>query len=166
MYWLHCVPKGGIMTDQFDSSPQTPAQPYVPGAGPGIPRYRQPERRHPTPPSVAQPTHPTPPMIQPRPQQFYQPVPYQPLPPMMPMQQIKAKNPGLACVLSILVPGLGQLLNGDIGIGIGMFIVAGIAWFSLLWVVGFILLPAVYIWSAVEAYNAAKRWNTQHGILS
>ncbi|WP_427888811.1 hypothetical protein ACQHIV_36110 [Kribbella sp. GL6] len=156
------------MPEQLDNSEQIPAQPYLPGTGPGIPRYRQPDPPHPTPPSAAQPTHATPPIPQPQPQpqQFYQPAPYQPFPPMMPMQQIKAKNPGLACVLSILVPGLGQFLNGDIGLGIGMFVVAGIAWFSLLWVIGFLLLPAVYIWSAVEAYNAAQRWNTQHGVLS
>jgi TM2 domain-containing membrane protein YozV len=92
-----------------------------------------------------------------------QPMPY---PPMQPAPMIKPKNPGVAAVLSFLVPGVGQLMNGDIGLGILMMILTVLAWFSLFVVIGFILLPAVYIWSIVQAYSKAKSWNVAHGIIS
>ena len=79
---------------------------------------------------------------------------------------VKPKNPGAAAVLSFLIPGLGQLMNGEIGLGIGMMVLAFLAWMSLFIVIGIIALPAVYIWSIADAYNKAKNWNTAHGIIS
>src|SRR5262245_19041799 len=38
------------------------------------------------------------------------------------------KNPTLAAVLGRLIPGLGQLYNGEIGKGVFMFIACGVLW--------------------------------------
>ena len=32
--------------------------------------------------------------------------------------------------------------------------------------IGFVLVPAIWIWSMVDAYGGAKQWNARHGILS
>jgi TM2 domain-containing membrane protein YozV len=69
------------------------------------------------------------------------------------------KNSGLAAVLSFLVPGLGQVYNGHIGKGISFFIGYGIAWATAIIVIGFILAPAVWIWSMVDAYKSAEKIN-------
>ncbi|WUJ75060.1 hypothetical protein OG809_17705 [Kribbella soli] len=37
---------------------------------------------------------------------------------------------------------------------------------SVFIVIGFILLPAVYIWSIIQAYSKAKSWNVAHGVIS
>lgn len=85
---------------------------------------------------------------------------------MQPAPIVKPKNPGAAAVLSFLFPGLGQIMNGGIGTGIAMVVLTVFAWISLMFLIGFILLPAMYIWSIVEAYTKAKRWNAAHGIIS
>ncbi len=62
-------------------------------------------------------------------------------------------SPGLAAVLSVLLPGLGQVYSGRL--------LAGALWFGLTWlsywavlIPGF-LVHALCIWSA---YQCAKRW--------
>jgi TM2 domain-containing membrane protein YozV len=62
-------------------------------------------------------------------------------------------SPGLAAVLSVLIPGLGQVYSGRL--------LAGALWFGLTWlsywavlIPGF-LVHALCIWSA---YQSAKRW--------
>lgn len=87
-------------------------------------------------------------------------------PPMYPQQQVAAKNPGLALVASFFIPGLGSLLNGSIGVGILIFSAYVLSWLLLFVVVGFITLPAVWIWGMYDGYHGAKKWNAQHGIVS
>lgn len=123
--------------------------PYSPGPNPGLPGQPPLPQQH----NQMQPWQPTSPP----------PMPY---PGMHPAPIVKPKNPGAAAVLSFLFPGLGQIMNGDIGIGISMMVLTVFAWISLMFLIGFILVPAVYVWSIVEAYNKAKRWNTAHGIIS
>ncbi len=62
-------------------------------------------------------------------------------------------SPGLAAVLSVLVPGLGQVYSGRL--------LAGALWCGLTWISYWaVLIPgflvhALCIWSA---YQSAKRW--------
>lgn len=54
---------------------------------------------------------------------------------------------GLPAFLSFLIPGLGQLVKGEVGRGIGFF-------FGVL--AGFITIiggPIVWIWCIADAYN-------------
>lgn len=71
------------------------------------------------------------------------------------------KNPGLAAVLSFLVTGLGQIYNGQIGKGILFMIIQFINWLLLGLLIGFITLPAFWIYSIYDAYKTAERINNE-----
>jgi TM2 domain-containing membrane protein YozV len=62
-------------------------------------------------------------------------------------------HPGIAAVLSVLVPGLGQVYSGRLLAGGLWFLGTGIAYWAVL-VPGF-LVHAFCIWSA---YQSAKAW--------
>ncbi|MEU4192585.1 hypothetical protein AB0E69_11835 [Kribbella sp. NPDC026611] len=137
-----------------------PSQPYVAGPNPGQPQSHPGQSQQ---PQYGQPSQygQQPPYGQMQQWQPQQPMPYQGMQPV-----VKAKSPGVAAVLSFLWPGLGQIMNGDIGIGILMMVLVVIAWLSLMILIGVVLLPALYIWSIVDAYSKANRWNQAHGIIS
>ncbi len=62
-------------------------------------------------------------------------------------------TPGVAAVLSVLIPGLGQVYAGRLGAGALWFLATGFGYWATL-VPGF-LIHAVCIWSA---YDSARRW--------
>lgn len=70
------------------------------------------------------------------------------------------KNPWLAAVLSLLIAGLGQIYNGEVGKGIAFFIVAILIGFSIFIVIGIILAPIWWIYSAYDAYKVAEAINS------
>lgn len=79
------------------------------------------------------------------------------------MQMIQApKNPGLAAILSALVNGLGQIYNGEIGKGLIILIGQILNSLLLFILIGFITVPAVWIWSIYDAYKTAERINQQY----
>jgi TM2 domain-containing membrane protein YozV len=66
-----------------------------------------------------------------------------------------AKSPGVALLLSLLICGVGQMYNGQVGKGILMLIGAVLAWIVLLgWI--------VWIWSMIDAYQTAKQMNIRY----
>ena len=72
---------------------------------------------------------------------------------------VKQKSEGLAAVLSFLIPGLGQIYNGEIGKGIGILvltIILGILFFLL---VTLLVLFILWIWNIYDAYSTAKKMN-------
>ncbi|GAA3583809.1 hypothetical protein [Kribbella ginsengisoli] len=81
-------------------------------------------------------------------------------------QQVAPKNPGLALVASFFIPGLGTLINGNVGLGIAIFAAYCVAAVLCFVIIGFVLLPAVWVWGMIDAYQGAKKWNTAHGIVS
>lgn len=65
------------------------------------------------------------------------------------------KSAGTALILSILIVGLGQLYNGQIGKGILMFFGCILLWFVFLgWIIN--------IWSWIDAYKTAKAMNERY----
>ena len=64
-----------------------------------------------------------------------------------------APHPGIAAVLSVLLPGLGQVYAGRLLAGGLWFLATGIAYCAIL-IPGFIF-HALCIWSA---YQSARRW--------
>ena len=81
-------------------------------------------------------------------------------PPPPPRQEyVERKNPVLAAVLSFIFTGLGQIYNGEIGKGIALMIVAGICAVSVLFLIGLLLYPLVWILGIVDAYDTAKKIN-------
>jgi len=81
-------------------------------------------------------------------------------------QQVAPKNAGLALLASFFIPGLGSLMVGRMGWGIGIFCAYVAAWVSMFVLIGFVLVPAVWIWGMVDAYVGAQSWNRRHGIVS
>ncbi len=74
------------------------------------------------------------------------------------MQRItnyQSKDPGLAAVLSALIPGLGQLYNGRILWAIFWFIITPGLWIGTGGFLGWVC----HVVSAYEAYRYAKRYN-------
>ncbi len=84
----------------------------------------------------------------------------------VPARQVAPKNPALAVIASFFVPGLGQFVNGQGGKGVA-FLLSYIGSLVLILVfVGVFLAPIVWIWSMIDAYSGAQRWNARYGILS
>jgi len=79
---------------------------------------------------------------------------------------VQPHSAGLAVVASFFVPGLGSMLNEQVGKGILILCCYAVAWISCVILIGFALAPVVWIWGMVAANNDAHRWNRAHGILS
>jgi len=69
------------------------------------------------------------------------------------MDNSKSKNPGLAAVLSLVIPGVGQFYNGTFLRGIFWLIVTPGVWIGSGGTLGWIC----HIIAAITAYNYAKR---------
>jgi TM2 domain-containing membrane protein YozV len=82
-----------------------------------------------------------------------------------PRVTIGTKNSGLAAVLSLIIPGLGQMYAGQIGRGLlFLFVVvpltAIIALFFF-WLILPLFLPlAFWIWNIFDAYNICNEYNS------
>ena len=68
------------------------------------------------------------------------------------------KNPGVAALLSFLIPGIGQMYNSEISKGV-IFFLAG--WIVFIPVVGWIVRLGLSIWAAIDAHKVALAWNEQ-----
>ena len=80
--------------------------------------------------------------------------------------QVAPKNPALALLASFFVPGLGSMVNGEVGKGVGIligYLVSAMLSFFLIGIPGVI---GFWIWGMVDGYQGAQRWNARHGILS
>ncbi len=65
------------------------------------------------------------------------------------------RSPILAAVLSLIVAGLGQIYNGQIGKGVIFIILQLINGALTTVLIGWILLPIVGLWAAVGRYETA-----------
>jgi TM2 domain-containing membrane protein YozV len=65
----------------------------------------------------------------------------------------RGPHPGIAAVLSVLIPGLGQVYNGSVGTGALWFLAVSFGYWAIL-VPGF-LLHIICVWCA---YRAARFW--------
>lgn len=66
-------------------------------------------------------------------------------------------NPFVAAVLSVLLPGLGQLYNRELQKGIAVMVAGLIALASVAALVGIVLYPAVWLYAVWDAYVVADR---------
>jgi len=74
------------------------------------------------------------------------------------------KNPGLAAVLSFFICGLGQIYNGQIFKGIVFIICYGIAWALTFVLIGWLIVPILWIWGMYDAYKNAERINSSSNL--
>lgn len=84
----------------------------------------------------------------------------------MAYHQIQPHSTALAVVASFFIPGLGSMLNEKVGKGIGILACYVVSVILVFFLIGFIAVPAVWIWGMVAANNDANQWNRAHGILS
>jgi TM2 domain-containing membrane protein YozV len=89
-----------------------------------------------------------------------------PYEPSRPPVHVAPKSPGLAVFLSFLIPGLGSMTSGSGGVGTLILVSYIFSWLLTTLVIGFVLVPVVWIWGMIHANSAAVRWNANHGIIS
>jgi TM2 domain-containing membrane protein YozV len=82
----------------------------------------------------------------------------------VPRVTIGTKNSGLAAVLSLIIPGLGQMYAGQIGRGLlFLFVVIPLTVIIALfffWLILPLFLPlAFWIWNIFDAYNICNEYN-------
>ncbi len=69
------------------------------------------------------------------------------------------KSEGLAAVLSFFIPGLGQIYNGQVGIGI-FFMVIYACSIALIFIgLGLVTTPILWVYGMSDAYRYAKKLN-------
>jgi TM2 domain-containing membrane protein YozV len=113
------------------------------------------------------------------PMQSYQQPPTQPYgqPPMMPgygqPMAVSPKNPAVSLIVSLILPGVGTIINGETGKGVailvGYFAALFIGFLLLIVLIGFFFLlvaTGVWIWGMIDAYQGAQKWNYAHGFIS
>lgn len=84
--------------------------------------------------------------------------------PVYPTEPPGAKSPGIALILSLLIPGVGQMYNGEIGKGILILLIAIISIPLALVFIGFLTYIAVWIYGMIDAYEGAHRINQKLGV--
>lgn len=75
------------------------------------------------------------------------------------------RNPILAAVLSLIVAGLGQIYNGQIGKGVIFIVIQLINGALTAVLIGWVLLPIVGLWAMIDAYLIAKHNNERYGFM-
>ena len=74
---------------------------------------------------------------------------------------MKTKRPELAAVLSFLMPGSGQVYNGE-RLKAVLFLLGAMAGVALCaFIVGFCIGPMVWLWAVVDAYYSAQLINME-----
>jgi len=70
------------------------------------------------------------------------------------------KTPAVAILLSFIIPGAGQIYNGEAGKGIGMIIAYIICWAASALVLPIFILIGLWIWGMIDANTVAKNFNS------
>lgn len=76
---------------------------------------------------------------------------------------VAPKAPGLVLLASLVIPGLGQFINGNRRIALAFFAAFLIAWQLVPFAIGIPMLLAVVVWSTLDAWADAKSWNLELG---
>lgn len=71
------------------------------------------------------------------------------------------KSPGIAALASVIWTGAGQIYNGELGKGIALMALMFVSALSVLFVIGFITTPLIWLYSVYDAYRTAERINQQ-----
>ena len=79
---------------------------------------------------------------------------------------VAPKSPGLAVLASFFLPGLGSMINGEVGKGVAILLLYLVSWPLILVLIGIPMMFGVWIWGMVDAYTGAQSWNRRHGIWS
>ena len=80
--------------------------------------------------------------------------------------RVKPRSPCLALVLSLFCPGLGSFYGGQPGMGVFLIVAMLISLAATTVIVGFFLVPVVWVFAMWHAFHAVKDWNAARGIES
>src|SRR5450631_3496349 len=67
-------------------------------------------------------------------------------------QIVLPKNPALGVILSFFIPGLGSIVNGDVGRGAIILGVYAVGWILTLVLIGIPILIGAFIWGMADGY--------------
>ena len=73
------------------------------------------------------------------------------------------RSPILTAILSLIVAGLGQIYNCQIGKAVIFIVIQLINGALTAVLIGWLLLPIVGLWAMIDAYMTAKRNNERYG---
>lgn len=93
-------------------------------------------------------------------------MPYQYQQPVYVQQVVAPKIPALGVLASFFIPGLGSMINGKGGKGALILVSYFVAWLTTIVIIGWVAVPAVWIWGMIAGYQDAQKWNRGHGIIS
>jgi TM2 domain-containing membrane protein YozV len=79
---------------------------------------------------------------------------------------VAPKNAALSLIASFFIPGLGTMVNGEVGKGIGILLAYFVCLFLFFLIVPLLAAFAIWVWGMIDAYQGAQQWNRRHGILS
>jgi TM2 domain-containing membrane protein YozV len=102
------------------------------------------------------PTYQQPPAYQQQPRNYQQQQPAYRQHPSSMGRIVARKDPTLAAVISLFLPGLGYAYFGQVGKGIGMFVLIIVTYFLF---IGFI----IHIYSIFNSYSECKKYNYAMG---
>lgn len=72
----------------------------------------------------------------------------------------ETRKPAISAILSALVPGLGQIYNGETAKGLLFLLAAVILFLSIGYLVGIVLYPVFWVYAVYDAYHCAKKINS------
>lgn len=79
---------------------------------------------------------------------------------------VQPKNPAVSLIVSFFLPGVGSMINGNVGKGIVILIGYLLSFLLAFVLIGVPFLIGFWIWGLVDAYQGAQSWNRAHGIVS
>jgi TM2 domain-containing membrane protein YozV len=79
---------------------------------------------------------------------------------------VGAKSPAVSLLASFFVPGLGSMINGDVGKGLVILLCYIFSWLLAFLLIGIPGVFGFWIFGMVDAYNGARIWNARHGIYA
>jgi TM2 domain-containing membrane protein YozV len=79
---------------------------------------------------------------------------------------VAPKSPAVSLIVSFFLPGVGSMVNGDVGIGVVILAIFLVGIPLSFLIIGIPMILGAWIWGMVDAYTGARRWNARHGIIS
>lgn len=79
---------------------------------------------------------------------------------------VAPRSPAISLIASFFIPGLGSMINGRVGIGIGILCLYVVGFILSFFLIGVPIALGAWIWGMVDGYQSAQAWNRAHGIIS
>jgi len=86
--------------------------------------------------------------------------------PGQPVFAVAPKSPAVSLIISLFLPGVGSMVNGDTQTGVIILVVYLVGIFASFFLIGIPVMLGAWIWGMIDAYQGAQRWNARYGIRS